>query len=59
MPDNGGAFLSVLVSLGLARHAAPCRILVGDVVVIECESESRAIAVETAIRAAVVACGSM
>jgi transposase-like protein len=59
LADSGGAFLPVLVSPGPARHAAPCRIRVGDVVVIECESESSAIAVETAIRAAVAACGPM
>ncbi len=58
-PYGGGAFLPVLVNPEPARRARPCRIRVGKIVVIECDSETSATAVETAIRAAVAACGLM
>jgi len=58
-PEGGEAFLPVLIGPGSISCALPCRIRVGEVVVIECGPETSGAAVETAIRAAVAACGPM
>lgn len=58
-PENGSAFLPVLVTPKPSRATGSCWIRVGEVVVIECDHETSAAAVETAIKAAVASCGQM
>ena len=52
-------FLPVVIRTAPAQGVSPCRIRVGGLVVIECDDGTSGKAVETAIRAAVAACGLM
>jgi len=57
--DVEGSFLPVVVRTDVVQEGAPCKIRVGGFVVIECDGRTNGQAVETAIRAAVAACGPM
>jgi hypothetical protein len=57
--ESSEAFLPVLFSPKVRGREGSCRIRVGDFVVIECDDGTSVVAVETAIRAAVAACGPM
>ena len=57
--DVEESFLPVVVRTDVAQGGVPCKIRIGGFVVIECDGETSGQAVETAIRAAVAACGPM
>lgn len=58
---SGGeeSFLPVVVKAAAVRESLPCRIHIGRLLVIECDEGTSGRAIETAIRAAVAACGPM